>query len=396
MLSSENGGEETKVVKRRIYHRRANPFPRVLKRDIRRDYGTMLLNVMNSFDGELTSKFFRTFCVQDCYKFDLFPEVKNYNLPCVRQVNGLDQIVFSLLHDLSHTPDCVLTMRSSHIRQRSDIKGSQVVLRVLFQGTKIYQNKNCNLEELQKQIQAATSSSSSAATTTSSSSSSVLPTNDGNSNNNNNNSSSSSSSMMDVSNNGGDDESDVNSVYSFQSRRSTSSRKSGVNDMGSMWLPLPPTVDENALKSLDLHAIEKYFENISRDGYGGVNASGSNSVNGSVKEEQLSAMNAGNTEISASEGIQQTLSNILQQFHKNGTQEDLINELMRAGNIDITKDEWYENAGISMLSKPFPITVDGTIIMHLDEDHRIRRFQFVSSSLVATNYTSSPMDSVIS
>jgi hypothetical protein len=146
-LSSTPEAVAVAAVKKRIYHRRANPFPRVLKRDIRRDYGAMLINVLNSFDGDLTAKFFTQFCIQDCHKLDIFPEVtKDYNLPGFRRVDGLNQIVYHLLHDLSHIPDSVFCMKGSHIRQRSDITGSQVCVRVLFQGTKTYMNQNCDAQ----------------------------------------------------------------------------------------------------------------------------------------------------------------------------------------------------------------------------------------------------------
>lgn len=435
----DENGNKIVTTKRRIYHRRANPFPRVLKRDIRRDYGAMLVNVMNSFDGDLTAKFFNQFCVKNCYKLDLFPEVtKHYNLPGFRHVDGLNKIVYHLLHDLSHIPDSVFRIKGSHIRQRSDIQGSQVCVRVLFQGTKIYTNESCNVQNLLSTVEAALQQQGGSSTGTTTNMTGLLNAAAAVAA-----SGSNSSTMNDVINpstpqkvrpatigvnedgisstattTGEDDCDDNQSVVSALSTSTGISNSSMQPSGRSLWMPVPPELDEKELNALDIQTLHRHLKSFAMrqqelsslsGSMGGSSAASaaaammlaglgepgtpgrgdssssitndSNSISGPSSSGSVAAKSNMLSTTLASLGLPTPPSPLLVDDRRQTMAMD--DEELSTTDLDITKDEWYENRGITLLPKPFQITVDGTIIMHLDEDHRIHRLEFVSSSLLA-------------
>lgn len=59
--SSDAAADAIHQRKKRYYDRRVRPFPRILKRDIRRLYARMFINVLNSADHGLMYRFFRQF-----------------------------------------------------------------------------------------------------------------------------------------------------------------------------------------------------------------------------------------------------------------------------------------------------------------------------------------------
>lgn len=129
---------KTKKRKRKSYYVKRYPFPRILKRDIRRDYAIMLTNVLNSADENLMLKFFQRFGTQSCQYVDCFPDEYINNQPFIRYAKGIDAIVYRLLQDFSSIPDFVIRLKNANIVQKNEIKGSQIVCNVEFSGTKMF------------------------------------------------------------------------------------------------------------------------------------------------------------------------------------------------------------------------------------------------------------------
>jgi hypothetical protein len=130
--------DKPKKRKRKSYYIPKFAFPRILKRDIRRDYAIMLTNVLNSADENLMSKFFNRYSMNSCQYVDCFPDEYLNNRPFVRIAKGIDAIVFRLLQDFSSIPDFVIRLLNTRIKQSHDVPGSQIVCNVEFSGTKMF------------------------------------------------------------------------------------------------------------------------------------------------------------------------------------------------------------------------------------------------------------------
>jgi len=128
---------------RNKYEPRLNLFPRILKRDIRRSYASMLVNVMNSFDVEMMVKFFSAFCLRSCYLFDDSTEalavepVRPVN-SVFRRVRGPEHIALHLLRGMDLVPDCIIRLIGAEILQTANHSGSKIVCRVQIDGTKLF------------------------------------------------------------------------------------------------------------------------------------------------------------------------------------------------------------------------------------------------------------------
>lgn len=140
---------------RKYYDRRVKPFPRVLKRDIRRTYAAMLMNVMNSYDAELILKFFTHFCHSACNLYDDSSEAMSIqpnaqmalSLPSssssssstsLRHVQGPEHIALHMLRGMDLVPDCTVRLRQASIHQFLNTKGSKIVCHVTMSGTKLF------------------------------------------------------------------------------------------------------------------------------------------------------------------------------------------------------------------------------------------------------------------
>jgi hypothetical protein len=166
---SNNTSQAVQPVRRRhrkYYDRRVKPFPRVLKRDIRRSYANMLINVMNSYDVELIVKFFTHFCLANCYLFDDSSEAMQIqpnsmissllngpmgalnganaggaarnNNTSLRQVQGPEHIALHMLRGMDLVPDCVVQLKQASIHQYLNTTGSKIVCKVTMSGTKLF------------------------------------------------------------------------------------------------------------------------------------------------------------------------------------------------------------------------------------------------------------------
>jgi len=122
---------------KRRKRRRVSQFPRILKRDIRRDISFMFANVMNSGDQSFIASFLNQFCVSSCRSVDyarssFLPE----KVP-IKRIEGLPNIVHRVGSELQLIPDFVYRVTESQIEQRLDKPGSKVIMHAHIQGTKL-------------------------------------------------------------------------------------------------------------------------------------------------------------------------------------------------------------------------------------------------------------------
>lgn len=126
--------------------RRAHPFPRILKRDIRRNYPFQLLNAINSGDESLYLNYFTKYCLPDCilskskgkYGEEIFPFQGPYEL--VKIFKGCFESM----------PDFNIVLLNSQIRINPQTNESKILLKVNLRGT-IVQCPETDLMRLQDQ-----------------------------------------------------------------------------------------------------------------------------------------------------------------------------------------------------------------------------------------------------
>eukprot|EP00981_Chlorochromonas_danica_P011675 scaffold4209_cov160-Ochromonas_danica.AAC.2 len=98
--------------------RRVNPLPRILKRDIRRDFPTMIVNVFNSCDAQME-------------------EGPSFGKHPIRRLDGLDQILSAMSGCVGSCPDFVMQLKDARIKQHLNRAGSQLVLTCHARGTRV-------------------------------------------------------------------------------------------------------------------------------------------------------------------------------------------------------------------------------------------------------------------
>eukprot|EP00981_Chlorochromonas_danica_P001741 scaffold376_cov164-Ochromonas_danica.AAC.3 len=118
--------------------RRVNPLPRILKRDIRRDFPTMIVNVFNSCDAQMACTFFMNFSVGSCHMNSYLKEEGSRfcKLP-IRRLDGLDQIMSAMSGCMVSCPDFVVRLKDAKIKQHLNREGSQLILTCHAQGTRV-------------------------------------------------------------------------------------------------------------------------------------------------------------------------------------------------------------------------------------------------------------------
>jgi len=143
-----NEQEPAKKKPKKQYYVKVNAVPRILKRDIRRDYGKMLANVFNSAEFTMIDSFLKYICKPECQIMKYrrivplssssltkrMPEpTHNKILECGETLAGF--IYHSYLIGNSF-PDFVMKVTEVNISQMEGLAGSRVILEVEFHGTK--------------------------------------------------------------------------------------------------------------------------------------------------------------------------------------------------------------------------------------------------------------------
>lgn len=132
--------------KRRCINPKTMPEIRVLRRDIRRKYGEMMINVTNNTDVSLYEQFFKEFGMPDLRSV-FRRSVANKVTRTVDDVvfNGhnpgfsnLSQLVGAYALNAAMMPDWHFKVKDCQIRMRQGYQGSVIILRTVAKGTRIF------------------------------------------------------------------------------------------------------------------------------------------------------------------------------------------------------------------------------------------------------------------
>eukprot|EP00981_Chlorochromonas_danica_P003745 scaffold688_cov149-Ochromonas_danica.AAC.3 len=105
-------GASVKRMRHRKPRQRVSPFPRILKRDIRRDYPAMYANVLNTAERSCIEAFLRTFCVPSCAMEDFYLHQTSTSLERIPVVKlfSVDRIVNRLSTEIEGAPDFAMRL----------------------------------------------------------------------------------------------------------------------------------------------------------------------------------------------------------------------------------------------------------------------------------------------
>ncbi len=145
--------------KRRAINPSNMPEIRIMKHDIRRRYGEMLVNVTNNHDLSLVTKFFHEFCRPDCPVIKVTTNhslQKNIDLILFdggsRDTMSIKEYIDTFDAFFQMVPNQIIKLQESQVRMRQGSQGSIVLLKVLIKGVKLFtaypMNENENENDL--------------------------------------------------------------------------------------------------------------------------------------------------------------------------------------------------------------------------------------------------------
>lgn len=123
------------------YRRHKNQFAPIYKRDIRRQYGAMFANVLNSSDFSMFRNFFNRFSAKECdckHIFHVAPVVQQL-FPTAVGSSLVDQLVLHVAYVFATMPDLTARLADCKIIQSTQERGSKVSMTIHFTGTRIYE-----------------------------------------------------------------------------------------------------------------------------------------------------------------------------------------------------------------------------------------------------------------
>mmetsp|Transcript_20258 Transcript_20258/g.22003 ORF Transcript_20258/g.22003 Transcript_20258/m.22003 type:complete len:291 (-) Transcript_20258:120-992(-) len=121
------------------------PEIRVYRRDIRRKYSEMFLNVINNHDLVLLGKFIDEFFRPECQVIQVTPLDNEFSKVIEqvihkgvgRSVSGLKEFLYACALNLEMRPDTIVRPQEAQVRVRQGYRGSVVVTKSLMKGTLI-------------------------------------------------------------------------------------------------------------------------------------------------------------------------------------------------------------------------------------------------------------------
>jgi hypothetical protein len=135
-------------------------FPRILKRDFRRIFGQMYLNVLNSGDPILFARFMRQYVNYNAqyqrYVVSTTTSPRTEQSRDIPIIIGRDAIMYFLASHHETAPDTITFCHQGSIRQHLHSPTSEIVLKVKMAGTRLY------MVEWQELLQLMTTTSSAA------------------------------------------------------------------------------------------------------------------------------------------------------------------------------------------------------------------------------------------
>lgn len=131
--------------KRRAINPSFMPEIRIYRKDIRRRYGEMFINVVNNHELSYLESFIREFFRPDCQIIRVTPA--NNELAKIvervihngvdKAVTGLKEFVSSYALNLDMMPDTILKPQESQVRVKQGTRGSVIMTKTVMKGTRI-------------------------------------------------------------------------------------------------------------------------------------------------------------------------------------------------------------------------------------------------------------------
>jgi len=148
---NKNSIDEGSVTKKRRirlkpYYIPVSSMPRILKRDIRREYGLMMTNVMNSGDYNLVKQFYRQYFSPNLHSISK-ADSHDFTTPIVKISLGIDHAAFSIGHAYETIPDIAFQLQNTLIIRKQYETGSIVKLTLQVNVTPLF------MKELHETIQ---------------------------------------------------------------------------------------------------------------------------------------------------------------------------------------------------------------------------------------------------
>jgi hypothetical protein len=148
-VKKRNGKEKEKGKRRKSLNPTYMPELRVFRRDIRRRYGEMWVNVNNYHDPSLLDSWFREFCRPDCefYTFKPSPHTSSDRESLVayeklgkkeETILGLNDIISAFIMNFELMPDSVARLKECQVRVVQGDIGSRIVGKIMIRGTKLF------------------------------------------------------------------------------------------------------------------------------------------------------------------------------------------------------------------------------------------------------------------
>lgn len=124
---------------------KATVLPRIVKSDLRRKFGLMFMNVMNSMDFTMLDSFFRKFFIPSASLIKTPHDDSVMGCSVHLQSTNLLIAYFGLILQLS--PDKILRLGEMKIRQRADASGSELVANFQLRLTKLHDTAPTKMAE---------------------------------------------------------------------------------------------------------------------------------------------------------------------------------------------------------------------------------------------------------
>jgi len=141
-------------MQKKQYYIPVNSMPRILKRDIRREFGRMFTNVYNSGDQLLVEKFFSCFCVPSVHSI-VYSQSSNSINPTIKLTKGVMPVIVLTNYRLSLIPDMIFQLRQAQIIRKSEIEGCCINLQLEINCTPLFmQEWQDNVDTNNEHIQA--------------------------------------------------------------------------------------------------------------------------------------------------------------------------------------------------------------------------------------------------
>lgn len=127
--------------RKRPYYVPVNGLVRIVKRDIRRDYATMLINVYNSGDEAFVEKFLNQICIPNCQTVRFSYLSGKFNKPCRKYSDGIKTMIAQMKEVFDSFSDFTIKLQNAHIYRRSDMIGSKVIMDTEMQFSEMFTNE---------------------------------------------------------------------------------------------------------------------------------------------------------------------------------------------------------------------------------------------------------------